>query len=142
MDEMEIIRVEGTEPLLYQLVAPLVMSPKVLRQNYNFPFRTSEKFVWYIALAGEKVAGFIPLERRASEHIINNYYIEGKQEEVLEALLAKVLEDEDGSAVLSAVAFLQDRGLFARMGFLEEKQWTRYVRMHKEPEREKGRECV
>lgn len=131
MDNIEIIRLQGTEPRLYQLVAPLVMDPKVLKQNYNFPFRTSEKFVWYIALTGEKVAGFIPLERKRIEHVINNYYIEGKQEEVLETLLAKVVEDSKGSMMLSAVAFLEDQPVFSRMGFLEEKRWTRYVRMYK-----------
>ena len=33
----QIIELQGTEKRLYQLVAPLVMNPEVLKQNYNYP---------------------------------------------------------------------------------------------------------
>jgi hypothetical protein len=46
----QIIELQGTEKRLYQLVAPLVMNPEVLKQNYNYPFRTSESFVWFVAV--------------------------------------------------------------------------------------------
>ncbi len=34
----QIVELKGTEKRLYQLVAPLVMNPVVLKQNYNYPF--------------------------------------------------------------------------------------------------------
>jgi hypothetical protein len=39
---IQIVQLHGTDKKLYELVAPLVMSPEVLKQNYNYPFRTSE----------------------------------------------------------------------------------------------------
>ena len=71
----QIIELQGTEKRLYQLVAPLVMNPEVLKQNYNYPFRTSESFVWFVAVDGKEVVGFIPLEYKKWEAVINNYYI-------------------------------------------------------------------
>ena len=53
----QIIELQGTEKRLYQLVAPLVMNPEVLKQNYNYPFRTSESFVWFVAVDGKEVVG-------------------------------------------------------------------------------------
>ena len=50
----QIIELNGTEKRLYQLVAPLVMNPKVLKQNNNYPFRTSENFKWFVAVEGKK----------------------------------------------------------------------------------------
>ena len=38
---IQIVQLHGTDKKLYELVAPLVMSPEVLKQNYNYPFRTS-----------------------------------------------------------------------------------------------------
>ena len=61
---IETVQLGGTDKQLYQLVAPLVMNPEVLKQNYNFPFRTKESFVWFIALENEEVLGFIPVENR------------------------------------------------------------------------------
>ena len=39
---IQIVQLHGTDKKLYELVAPLVMSPEVLKQNYNYPFRTSK----------------------------------------------------------------------------------------------------
>ena len=52
---MDIEKLHGTDPRLYQLVAPLVMSIPVLRYNNNYPFKTSEDFVWYIAIDNRDV---------------------------------------------------------------------------------------
>lgn len=84
---------QGTEPALYPLVGPLVMNPEVLKQNLNFPFKTTEHFVWYIAMDGHSVAGFIPVEHRGKEYIINNYYIRNKDSCVLRQLLSRMLLD-------------------------------------------------
>lgn len=130
---IQIKRLHGTEEELYRLVAPLVMDPVVLKQNYNFPFRTSERFEWTIALDEEgQVLGFVPLECKRTECVINNYYVKGKDATVLEVLLTSVV-DAFKDRVLVAVAFKEDVDMFRHQGFLEEKAWTRYVRMKKEP---------
>ena len=63
---MNIEKLHGTSTRLYQLVAPLVMSPPVLRQNNNYPFKTSDHHVWFVALEEEKVR----LYARRSERLV------------------------------------------------------------------------
>ena len=73
---IQIIQLKGMEQQLYQLVAPLVMDPVVIRANNNYPFKTNDNYVWFIATEEDKVVGFLPLELRKSQKvIINNYYV-------------------------------------------------------------------
>ena len=58
---IQIVQLHGTDKKLYELVAPLVMSPEVLKQNYNYPFRTSEEYEWFVALDNKHVVGFVPV---------------------------------------------------------------------------------
>lgn len=125
----DIIRLGGTDQRLYQLVGPLVMDPKVLKQNYNFPFRTTEHFSWFIALEKEQVIGFIPLENKKSCSIINNYYIRNRDADILDLLISEVIDAVGKNCELVAVSFLEDKDTFSKFGFVEEKQWTRYIRM-------------
>ncbi len=128
----QIIELQGTEKRLYQLVAPLVMNPEVLKQNYNYPFRTSESFVWFVAVDGKEVVGFIPLEYKKWEAVINNYYIRNNNAEVLKALLEKVIAKMDKDKYLSSVTFVEHQEIFKELGFSVEKEWKRYVKMNKE----------
>lgn len=128
----QIIQLQGTDKRLYELVAPLVMNPEVLKQNYNYPFRTSEDFVWFIALDKRKVVGFIPVEHKKKEYIINNYYLEGNNANTLKLLLEKVISETDADIDLTSVTFMEHCSLFKELGFSEEKIWTRYVKMKKD----------
>lgn len=129
---MQILKLQGTDKTLYKLVAPLVMDPKVLRQNNNFPFRTSERFEWYIAMEGNKVMGFVPVEDKAGSHSINNYYIKGKSSETLRSLLKEVIAAWNDSKPLSAQVFMYDKAVFEELGFHTEIVWTRYLKMWKD----------
>lgn len=129
---IQIIQLKGTEKRLYQLVAPLVMSPEVLKQNYNYPFRTSEDYVWFVALDNKHVVGFIPVERKKSECVINNYYVKDKDVETLKLLMNAVIEALDEENSLTAISFLEDKDVFRELKFNEEKIWTRYVKMKKD----------
>ena len=71
---IQILKLQGTDKQLYQLVGPLVMDPNILQYNNGYPFKTGEQFVWYIAIEKHKVAGFLTLNFRKNDHIINNYY--------------------------------------------------------------------
>ena len=59
---MEIEKLGGTTERLYRLVAPLVMKPCILRENNNYPFKTSMHHIWFIAIEEERVVGFMPVE--------------------------------------------------------------------------------
>ncbi len=129
---VQIIQLLGTDKRLYELVAPLVMNPEILKQNYNYPFRTSEDFVWFVAVDKKKVIGFIPVEEKKKEYVINNYYIESNNEDTLKLLLEKVISETNTSKELTSVTFMEHSSLFKDLGFSEEKIWTRYVKMKKD----------
>ena len=129
---IQIIQLQGTDKRLYELVAPLVMNPDILKQNYNYPFRTSEDFVWFVAVDKKKVIGFIPVEEKKKEYVINNYYIESNNEDTLKLLLEKVISETNTSKELTSVTFMEHSSLFKDLGFSEEKIWTRYVKMKKD----------
>lgn len=129
---IQIVQLQGTDRRLYQLVAPLVMNPEVIKQNYNYPFRTSEDYEWFVALDNKNVVGFIPVENKKFESVINNYYIKGKNEGTLKLLLEKIVETADSERGFTAVSFLEDTAVFKQFGFSEEKVWTRYVKMKKD----------
>ena len=129
---VQIIQLQGTDKRLYELVAPLVMNPEILKQNYNYPFRTSEDFVWFVAVDKKKVIGFIPVEEKKKEYVINNYYIESNNEDTLKLLLEKVISETNTSKELTSVTFMEHSSLFKDFGFSEEKIWTRYVKMKKD----------
>lgn len=129
---VQIIQLQGTDKRLYELVAPLVMNPEILKQNYNYPFRTSEDFVWFVAVDKKKVIGFIPVEEKKKEYVINNYYIESNNEDTLKLLLEKVISETNTSKELTSVTFMEHSSLFKDLGFSEERIWTRYVKMKKD----------
>lgn len=129
---MQTLQLQGTEEKLYKLLAPLVMDPQVLRENNNYPFKTSERFVWFIALEGKVVVGFIPVEQRPSGSIINNYYIAGDDEEVLRTLLAAVKEAVDPACRLSAIILDKHLPVFQKCGFVIEKVWKQYIKMQRQ----------
>ena len=129
---VQIIQLQGKDKRLYELVAPLVMNPEILKQNYNYPFRTSEDFVWFVAVDKKKVIGFIPVEEKKKEYVINNYYIESNNEDTLKLLLEKVISETNTSKELTSVTFMEHSSLFKDLGFSEEKIWTRYVKMKKD----------
>ncbi|MCD8030331.1 MAG: hypothetical protein LUF85_05780 [Bacteroides sp.] len=126
-----ITQLDGTEKRLYSLVGPLVMDPEVLKQNYNYPFKTSQNYEWLVATDAKKVIGFMPVEKRSMNFIINNYYVPQKREDVLESLLVKAIDLFSSQVPLVAVAFTEHENLFQKYGFVVEKRWKLYVKMRK-----------
>lgn len=128
---LQTIQLQGTESKLYRLVAPLVMDPDVLRRNNNYPFKTTENYVWFVAINGKLVVGFIPVELRGKTAIINNYYVDEKEEEVLPLLISEVVAALGAEKKLSSVTLTEHRSVFEEQGFTVEKEWKRYVKMQK-----------
>ena len=46
---IQVIQLKGKDKQLYRLLAPLVMDPEVIRANNNYPFKTNDNFVWFVA---------------------------------------------------------------------------------------------
>lgn len=134
---MQIIQLKGKDKHLYRLIAPLVMDPEVIRANNNYPYKTGENFVWFVALEDKEVVGFIPVEeKRGKRCIINNYYvnIDGeKREEILSLLLTAILKEYiPGEWLVNTVTLIQDKESFEKFEFISlDKKWTRYVKMYR-----------
>ena len=65
---MQIIQLKGKDKHLYRLLAPLVMDPEVIRANNNYPFKTGEEYVWFIAIEDKEVLGFVPVEQKGRKN--------------------------------------------------------------------------
>lgn len=122
---------DGLNPHLYVLVAPLVMNPEVLKQNRNYPFKTTKNHQWLIAMSEKKVIGFLPIEVRRQQAIINNYYIQGENKEILDLLIKSALDRLGKEYFLVSVTQSQHVNTFLQNGFVIEREWKNYVRMRK-----------
>ena len=114
---IKIESLQGLDTRLYQLVAPLVMNPRVLRYNNNYPFKTSKNFIWYVALSDNTPIGFIPVEIRDEKAILNNYYVAGDNLDLL------------SDYVLEGVVQTPHVKIFEENGFNTIKEWKKYVKM-------------
>ena len=120
---MQIIQLKGKDKHLYRLLAPLVMDPEVIRANNNYPFKTGEEYVWFIAIEDKEVLGFVPVEQK-----------EGTEREELLSLLLPAVIAEFGSEtwLLNSVTLIQDKEIFEKFEFISmDKKWTRYVKMYR-----------
>ena len=126
---MDIISLKGTEDKLYELVARLVMSPAVLRQNNNYPFKTTPQYTWHIALDGNTVVGFIPVKSTDTGPYIDNYYIKGDEPAVLDGLLEHVISHAD--KCVTAMVHNRHVDYYRRHGFISCKEWTKYNKMER-----------
>ena len=93
---IQILKINGTDKNLYPLIGPLVMDPVALKYNNRYPFKTNKNFKWYIAVneANGEAVGFIPLEYKSHEILINNYYVQSEgHDEILSWLIEAVWRD-------------------------------------------------
>lgn len=127
---MHIEMIQGEDPRLYQRVAPLVMNPRVLAYNNNYPFKTSADHIWFIASHDDgTVAGFMPVQCKERKATINNYYVADDTPEVFAALLEHIAAGLPPETVLMAVVHTRHEELFAARGFALALRWTKYVKM-------------
>ncbi len=132
---IQIIRLDGIDKKLYPLIGPLVMNPEVLRFNNNYPFKTGEQYKWYIAVSPKEILGFIPVEYRKQEWIINNYYAcPDKENEILSTLVKAVIKEweQESSISLSAVVQTRHLTIFTEEDFEITKNWKIYCKMKKQ----------
>ena len=122
---MEILQLDGLDPQLFTLIGPLAMNPKVLKANNNYPFKTTARFQWYVAISDENVIGFIPVEKKGDSFVINNYYVYDDNSEVLKELLRAVKPKNN----LYAIVQTKHEQAFANCGFQIEHRWTNYIKM-------------
>jgi hypothetical protein len=126
---MQIVILHGTEKRLYDLVAPLVMDPAVLRQNHNVAFKTSPKFVWVVAIDEGVCVGFLPIQQKKEVAEINNYHVKEHSHKILSAMLKKAEQQAKDAkyADLIVIAHNVDAPVFKRKGFSVAKVFVNYT---------------
>lgn len=129
---MKIECFKGVDERLYQKVARLVMDPDVLRENNNYPFKTSEHYQWFVASDCQKVVGFMPVELKKNSIVLNNYYVCGGDGKILDALIKAVVQSNDSMFTLQAVVLSRDIDVFQRNNFEIIRKWKLYVRMERQ----------
>ena len=134
---MEVIRLGGTDRRLYELVAPLVMNPAIIRQNNGYPFKTSAGYVWYIAVENGTVEGFMPLRKNSSGMLIDNYYIRGDSAQTIYRLLDSISAGPEGALTLTATVFKRHVDMFKRRRFRSAVEWKNYDKMTLSPPKHK-----
>lgn len=132
-----VVKMAGTSPELYSCIAPLVMNPEVIKYNHNYPFKTNDSFIWFVAFSANQVVGFFPVEERGKSLIINNYYVSKDDEGVFLSLLKSVANELlEGEKVLEAVVQKPHESYFRAQGFEVERAWSLYLKMRKKHENE------
>ena len=126
---MNILKLQGLDGRLFDLVAPLVMNPAVLRQNNNYPFKTTRNHVWYIAMDEQRVLGFMPVKMTLTNNCIDNYYISGDNSSVIEVLLDRIIHDFSSDGSLVAVVHERHVEDFSMKNFIPCAEWKKYVKM-------------
>ena len=126
---MNILKLQGLDGRLFDLVAPLVMNPAVLRQNNNYPFKTTRNHVWYIAMDEQRVLGFMPVKMTLTNNCIDNYYISGDNSSVIEVLLDRIIHDFSSDGSLVAVVHERHVEDFSMKNFIPCVEWQKYVKM-------------
>ncbi len=127
--KVQIIRLEGTEKRLYELVAPLVMNPSVIKTNNGYPFKTDKNYYWYLAFEDGEVTGFVPVKTTDKGALIDNYYIKGDETEVAEALLTDITGDKAITRPLKAVVHKRHTAMFKRLSFAPYEELKKYDKM-------------
>lgn len=132
---MKIELVQGTEKRLYDLVAPLVLNPAIIRQNGGVAFKTTRKHVWVVAVEEEeRCVGFLPVQLNNTVGKINNYYIKDRDEEIFLALLKKTLEyaKELHLKAIDIITQIEDYELIQKQDFEPATQFVKYTRFRKQ----------
>ncbi len=124
---MEIISLHGTDDRLYELVARLVMNPDVLRQNNNYPFKTTSQYTWYICLYNGAVVGFMPAKASGKGLYIDNYYIGHDDPDVLDSLVGHILASTDRP--VTALCHKRHVEAFRNHGFITCTVFAQYNKM-------------
>ena len=124
---------EGVSPELYLAVGRLVLSPRFLRENNNYPYKSSRMFIWHVLYSEGKVVAFMPVEKKLdSGYKIDNYYATSDRErgnQLLKLLKSVVREMGDKTSPLRATVQKRDAGIFKYMNFITIRETKLYVMM-------------
>lgn len=125
--DTRIEKVWGTDRRLYELIAPFVMNPEVIRLNGGYPFKNTEDHLWYISIKGKNmVTGFISVVNNC---LCNDFTWQDK--DLLRQLIEHALMDLEAGMLVTFMADASDLSLLEELGFSMQKKGTKYFKMAK-----------
>ncbi|MDR2765754.1 MAG: hypothetical protein LBB90_12075 [Tannerella sp.] len=131
---MKIEILQGTEKRLYDLVAPLVLNPSVIRQNNGVAFKTATNHIWIVAVSDDGACiGFLPVQKKGNTGEINNYHIQNRDEKLLKLLMRQVIKlaKKQKFEAIDIIAQKHDYKTVLKFGFISEKEFVKYTRFKK-----------
>lgn len=127
MKDMAIEKIFGYEQRVYQLIAPFIMNPEVIRLNGGYPFKNSEDHVWYVCIDKENmVRGFISV---FNNKLCNDFTWQDL--DLLEQLIRRALQDVAKGNDITFIADTNDLPLLEKLGFSILKPGVKYFKMGK-----------
>lgn len=143
--KIDIMKIKGLDKKVFSIIAPYAMNPVVLYQLDNYPIKTSEHHVWYLAYSDGKLLGFLSVESLDTAFSIQDLYIletyRGKNIE--DSLFKNVVKDFEESPYMKATYAAQGNNvnMLKNLGFEitgSGKKWFRMTKTKKN-ERLRGR---
>lgn len=123
----------GKSPELYLAVGCFILSPACLRENNNYPYKSSRMFIWHVLYHEEKVVAFMPVERKLDgSYKLDNYYATPDRErgnQLLKLLKSVIKETGDATLPLRATVQKRDAGIFKYMNFITIRETKLYAMM-------------
>lgn len=124
---------DGKSSELYLAVGRFVLSPACLRENNNYPYKSSRMFTWHVLYHEDRVVAFMPVERKpGGDYKIDNYYATPDRErgnQLLKLLKSVIKETGDGTFPLRATVQQRDTGIFKYMNFVTIRETRLYAMM-------------
>ncbi|GHT74535.1 hypothetical protein AGMMS50262_07700 [Bacteroidia bacterium] len=115
-EEIRIVKVQGSDPLLHRLIGPMVIHPLVISLNGGYPFKNTEEHLWYIAIRGNKetkeTAGFLSVLNNTIE---NDCTL--RDQLLLARLVKTALADMPAGTVVRFTAHKDEIPLMKELGF-------------------------
>lgn len=124
---------EGKSPELYLAVGRLILSPACLRENNNYPYKSSRMFTWHVLYQEENVVAFMPVEKKIDGgYKIDNYYATPDRErgnQLLKLLKSVIKETGNETSPVRATVQKRDAGIFKYMNFITIRETKLYAMM-------------
>ena len=126
---MKILRLNGDDDKLYQLVARLVMDKDVLASNNNYPFKTSSEYQWFVACDNDSVIAFMPVCIKNNKATIDNYYVREDNLDILSQIVRCAVDNLANKNILISIAHARHLKIFQDLGFSIMCKWAKYVKL-------------
>lgn len=130
---MEIVKLNGEDSQLYGLVAHLVMNKDVIASNNNYPFKTSQEYLWFVACDRGCTLGFVPVQLKNNKATINNYYVAEDDPVVFTGILSELVKWLSKDHAIISVTQNKHVKIFRQCGFSTMFEWEKYVKMIYDP---------